>query len=165
MIQDLFEFVRDARDLSGTEFLARHPHPVLLVEPFSSQEAMGYQTRAPNPEQGHDRGVAVLAKREGANAFRLMVTIGRARHNDVLIPADDVSKFHAYVLQRPRDEGVFLADAGSTFGTRVAGETLAPRQPVRLASGSELELGSVRATFFLPEDFLAYLERRLRDAP
>ena len=86
-----------------------------------------------------------------------MVTIGRAKNNDVLIPADDVSKFHAYVLRRPRQEGVFFADAGSTFGTKVDGEVLAPRQPVRLESGALVEFGSVRATFYSPESFRAFL--------
>lgn len=157
MIEDLFEFIRDARDLDEQGFLKRHPHPVLLVEPFASQETMGYQTRVPTPETGHDRGVLVLAKREDANAFRLMVTIGRAKNNDVLIPADDVSKFHAYLLQRPRQEGVFFADAGSTFGTKVNGEALAPRQPLRLESGALIEFGSVRTTFYSPESFREFL--------
>ena len=157
MIVDLFDFVREARDLDEQAFLARYPDPVLLVEPFSSQETMGYQTRVPAPETGHDRGVVLLSKREEANAFRLMVTIGRAKNNDVLIPADDISKFHAYLLRRPRQEGVFFADAGSTFGTKVNGEQLAPRQPVELHSGASIEFGTVRTTYYSPESFRALL--------
>ena len=41
--------------------------------------------------------------------------------NDVVIPADDISKFHAYLLQKPREPGFFFADAGSTFGTTLDG--------------------------------------------
>lgn len=157
MIRAYTDYQRDASTLSQEEFLAQHPHWVLVVEPFASEEAPAYATRAASPERGHDRGVAVLQKRAGSNAFRMMVTIGRAKNNDVQIPCDDVSKFHAYVLNNPKEETPQFADAGSTFGSEVDGERLKPRVPLPLVSGMQIQIGSVHVACYSPQGFLEHL--------
>ena len=157
MIQAYTDYLRDASLLSEAEFLAQHPHWVLVVEPFASEEAAAYTTRAASPGRGHDRGVAVLQKRAGSNAFKLMVTIGRSKNNDVQIPCDDVSKFHAYVLNNPKEDTPQFADAGSTFGSEIDGERLTPRVPTSLASGMRIQIGSVHALCLSPQGFLGHL--------
>lgn len=157
MIKAYIDYFRDAVKLSEEEFLEAHPYWVLVVEPFASVEASAYATRASAPEKGHDRGVAALVKRPGSNEFRMMVTIGRAKNNDVHIPCDDVSKFHAYVLNNPKEETPQFADAGSTFGSEVDGERLKPRVPTPLSSGMRIQIGSVQALCFAPGAFREHL--------
>jgi len=66
-----------------------------------------------------------LEKRARANAFALMVTVGRAANNDIVIPDPSVSKFHASLA---RDEaGRWTITDWSTNGTWVDGERLLPR--------------------------------------
>lgn len=157
MIQSYADFLRDASTLSEEEFLARHPSWVLVVEPFASQEAAAYATRASSAERGHDRGVAPPLKRPGSNAFRMMVTIGRAKNNDVHIPCEDVSKFHAYVLNNPKEPTPQFADAGSTFGSQVDGHRVKPRVPTALSSGMRIQIGSVHAVCYSPQDLRDHL--------
>src|SRR5688500_13980839 len=66
-----------------------------------------------------DQPVSVLPlrKREGSNAFTLMVTIGRAPNNDLVLADRRVSKFHAYF--RHVGNTWTISDANSTNGTRV----------------------------------------------
>lgn len=156
MIQNFSDFQRDARLLSEDEFLGQNPHPVLVVEPFATREDSAYVTRTASPaseEKGHERGVAVLAKRSEKDAFRMMITIGRAKSSDVYIPCEDVSKFHAYVLTKPNQGPLSFADAGSTFGTLLNGVRLEAREATPLAAGTEIQFGSVRTTFYTPEAF------------
>lgn len=157
MIQAYTDFQRDAINLTRQEFLAQHAHSVLVIEPFANEESAVYMTRAASPERGHGRSVAVLTKRAGSNDFKMMVTIGRAKNNDVQIPCDDVSKFHAYVLHKPSEDKFQFADAGSTFGTEIDGERVKARVPHTLRSGMRIQFGSVDAVYYAPADFLAHL--------
>jgi pSer/pThr/pTyr-binding forkhead associated (FHA) protein len=160
VIQAYTDYLRDASSLSEEEFFSAHPHWVLVVEPFASVEVSAYATRAAAPERGHDRGVAPLTKRPNSNAFKLMVTIGRSKNSDVEIPCDDVSKFHAYVLNNPKEDTPQFADAGSTFGTEIDGERLEPRVPTSLVSGMQIRIGSVRAVCYSPRGFREHLLER-----
>jgi diguanylate cyclase (GGDEF)-like protein len=67
-----------------------------------------------------------------------VVTLGRGRENDIVLPSDCVSRRHAR-LER-RDEAVFVVDLASTNGTFINDE----RKPVRerrLARGDQLKIG------------------------
>lgn len=100
--------------------------------------------------------VASLSKRPGANPFGLMVTIGRAQNNDVVLNHGSVSKFHAYL--RRIGESWLLSDAGSTNGTGVDGVPLARERSVPLKSGAKILLGGeVQLELLAPEDLHARL--------
>ena len=87
----------------------------------------------------------------------MMVTIGRARNNDIEIRSQDVSKFHAYVMFAPSGEAS-ITDAGSTYGTFVRGRQLKAREDrVTLSPGDEVRLGSVIMRFHTPATFYEYL--------
>lgn len=77
----------------------------------------------------HGLYVFPLRKSE-ANAFSAMVTVGRAGNNDIVLPYEGISKFHAYFAQSP--QGWTVADAGSTNGTFVLGKQLPPNAPLPL---------------------------------
>lgn len=83
--------------------------------------------------------VAPLEKRPGSNAFTLMVTLGRAANNDIVLAHPAVSKFHAYA-RRLGDEWL-LSDAGSSNGTEVDGVAVRPPGAAPLRSGTRVLLG------------------------
>lgn len=166
MLRPLHAFLQDAtRPLEA--FFERHPHPVLVVAPFESEEDPRFRTVAgpllrpggPAPRgPGEGAWVAPVTKRPGSNVFTAMVTLGRARNNDIELNASTVSKFHAYVTLEAA--GPVLVDAGSTFGTFVNGQRLSPRRERHLLrSGDEVRAGQVAMTFLDPPAFLDLLRR------
>lgn len=157
MLQSLYPFVTALHKQGAEAFLEAHPHPVLVVHPFAEKARAKFQTVTSDAGEGTGTSVAAVAKREGANAFGMMITIGRAANNDIVIRAPDVSKFHAYV--RRDGERWQITDAGSRFGTAVdGGPRLGKDQSAPLGSGAQLQLGTVRATFYAPLDFVRFLQ-------
>lgn len=158
MAESIRLYIFAARSLSPDEFVRAYPDPVLVLSPFSSAEGTGSITRL---MRGNGQvelvpfEVARVKKRPGANPFKHMVTIGRADTNDIQVRAGEVSKFHAYLTVEAG--GVTLVDAGSTNGTSVDGEPLAPKAPRRLAPGDEVSLGGVLVTYHDPTSLYEFL--------
>jgi hypothetical protein len=95
--------------------------------------------------------IVPVEKQPGGNLFGMMITIGRAANNDVVIPDRRVSKFHAYFRQE--GEAWVLTDAGSTNGTTVEGTSVGVGDRAGVRSGAVLELSSsLRFSFLSPED-------------
>lgn len=160
MLRPMQAFMKDARNGALDEFLKLHPDPVLVVAPFQADEDPKFNTVAGDPSslQGGVAWVASVAKRAGSNVFTSMVTIGRARNNDVELNEGTVSKFHAYVMLEPG--GPILVDAGSTYGTFVHERRLVSRRERHpLRPGDGIRLGSVSMTYFDPPTFYEHLRR------
>ena len=158
MLEQIYGYLVAAHKQGREEFLRNHPEPVFVVEPFVHDEKAKFHTTAGAGAPGTSHSVARVRKREGANAFGIMVTIGRAKNNDIELMAPDVSKFHAYLMQGP-DGSWALTDAGSTYGSEVRGKRLQPRTDrVVLASGDPVRLGSVKLTFLEAPQFYEYLK-------
>jgi hypothetical protein len=160
MLRPMQAFMKDARNGALDEFLRLHPEPVLVVAPFQADEDPKFNTVAGDPSAlyGGVAWVAAVSKRTGSNVFTSMVTIGRARNNDIEVNEGTVSKFHAYVMLEPG--GPVLVDAGSTYGTFVHGRRLTPRRERHpLVPGDGIRLGSVHMTFFDAATFYEHLRR------
>lgn len=160
MLRPIHAFMNDARDGTIDAFLRSHPEPVLVIAPFQADEDPRFATVAGDPSSllGGVAWVAKVAKRAGSNVFTAMVTIGRARNNDIEVNAGTVSKFHAYVMLEP--SGPVLVDAGSTYGTFVHERRLASRRERHpLRPGDGVRLGSVHMTYFDPATFHEHLRR------
>jgi hypothetical protein len=112
------------------EFAAAHQHPFLLAlsgfeappPPARTIRMQGTELReALKAERRRlaagERSPTVLAVRKVQTTFPSMITVGRARNNDVVIPDALVSKFHAFFRQA--DGQWTLSDAGSANGTKV----------------------------------------------
>jgi pSer/pThr/pTyr-binding forkhead associated (FHA) protein len=159
VLEQLFTFVSMAHKKPRDQFVASFPEPVLVIEPFAEAGGGKFGTIAGGAGSGQETSVARIKKREGANAFGIMVTIGRARNNDIELRSQDVSKFHAYVMFGANGE-VSITDAGSTYGTFVKGRQLKAREDkVALAPGDEVKIGSVLCHFHTPASFFDYLRR------
>lgn len=75
-------------------------------------------------------------------------TVGR-QSADVLLADGTISRQHAAIVLEP--ERCWVEDLGSTNGTRVNGERLAPHQPRDLTDGDEVSFGGVALRLSLPE--------------
>jgi hypothetical protein len=173
------DYLSELRKLGREPFLAAYPNPV-LVHHFG-RDALGAAARVEaiagaakfrtdRPRRGASGGalagdrsdleaaVHPLKKRPG-NPYPDTITVGRAETNDVVLPYDDLSKLHAYFTRAP--EGTLLvADAGSTNGTWLGGERLAPNATRRVAARDPLTLGEHELEIFAPPalaDWLATL--------
>jgi len=140
---------------SREEFVAAHPHPFLLA--LSGLDAPS----VPQPTvrvQGGPALVAalkaerrrlaagvqaptVLPVRKVTESFPSMITVGRTRNNDIVVPDALVSKFHAFFRQV--DDGEWtLADAGSSNGTSVGDRPVPPKgTPERVRPGERVTFG------------------------
>jgi hypothetical protein len=68
------------------------------------------------------------------------VSIGRGGDNDVVLPEQGVSRFHARL--EPSPQGWLLTDLGSTNGTYVNGQRLPGHEAYLLQSGDRVTIGS-----------------------
>lgn len=162
MLEQLFTFVSTAHKGTREQFVAVYAEPVFVVDAFAEDGAGKFGTIAGPAAAGQETTVARIRKRAGANAFDMMVTIGRARNNDIEIRSQDVSKFHAYVMFAggPGGGEASITDAGSTFGTFVRGQKLRPREDkVSLKPGDEVKLGSVRLVYHSASTFYDFLRK------
>jgi hypothetical protein len=164
------------RNLDDEEtFVERHPTPALLIEPYDRSNAQQFETgriRLDNdlePDvplstgEGHPPGaaglvhpdawVAWLIKSE-RNPFAGLITIGRARNNDIVIPSESVSKVHA--ILHPGAEGWRVEDRKSTNGTSLDGTPLEPWEKYLVRDRATLILGDqIRTTFCEPASLWA----------
>ena len=93
------------------------------------------------------------------NPFAQLVTLGRARNNDLIISSASVSKVHAWFLDGG-PSGWFLQDNGSTNGTTHNDELVLPGANVGLRRGDLLGFGGVQAVFETGEGALELAKRR-----
>ncbi|MEJ2208363.1 MAG: FHA domain-containing protein [Anaerolineae bacterium] len=84
-------------------------------------------------------GAGGAPARDELPLYRQTVTLGRSQDNDVILEDRKVSGQHAQLsLGR---EGWMMGDLGSSNGTYVDGQRLAPRRPVPLRPGSVVQIG------------------------
>lgn len=90
-------------------------------------------------QRGGRKVIAPVEKRAGANnAFAMMITVGRASNNDIVVPDQRVSKFHAYF--RSDGKQWLLCDANSRNGTLLDGEAVPQQGGTPVPSGARIEL-------------------------
>ena len=141
----------DARNLTKEDFARRHGNAFLLlsaVRPRTGQDTFSTHLALLDEEEGHTGALAtwVYALRSSVH----IVTLGRARESDVMIPDRSVSRRHA-LLKRDGDGDRFLVlDAGSSNGTSINGRNVLTRfagPPTPLGPGDTLRVGSLEFTF------------------
>lgn len=172
------ELCRAARDLSRDDYLATYPSPALLIYQEDEHEGSNEDTiRFKASKKAHESDwlsktyeemaipkegetgpsvVAWVRKRRGSNnPFENVVSIGRMKHNDIVINSSVISKVHAVVLlDPPAADGsrkYHLRDQNSTNGTLLDGDPILGGSQRTLADGTSIWLGSLRVQFVLPE--------------
>jgi flagellar motor switch/type III secretory pathway protein FliN len=67
-----------------------------------------------------------------------VVTLGRSPENQIMLPAQSVTKQHARLIFE--NGSCYLEDLGSTLGTYVANQKLAPHKRISLAPGTQFTI-------------------------
>jgi hypothetical protein len=151
--------VRLARRAELEEYVRLRPHPALLLDTCEPGSALDTTQRQRPEHVVAELELLWLCKKPGAGDFMAMITIGRDPTSDVVLSGAGVSKFHAFVL-RGDGSAMMLVDAGSTYGTRVDGKALKPRDERHtLREGERISMGSVHATYHSPPSLHATLRR------
>ena len=150
-----------AEFLGGREIPAEVRGVLVFHAPaLGSAQADQFRTVVNESEARGPEVVALIQKRPNANPFPGMITLGRVQNNDVVLPYAGISRQHAYFMWPDEDPCPVVQDSGSSGGTSVKGERLAPRvDRVRVVDGSPLDFGTLRCTFLTPSAFRARLER------
>ena len=163
--EKLQKFVQKMSGKTREEFLADVKVPLLVqvTEPDTSQKQADanvprFGTMSMNKENlvFAEAGLYVFPLRKQAtNAFAMMVTVGRAANNDIVLPYDGISKFHAYFSNT--GGGWVLVDAKSTNGTFVEGRRLSPDAKEKLdlsRPATEISFSSaINCRLYTPEAF------------
>lgn len=158
----LTELVEDARALDDAAFAKKHATGFLVMHRGDFKRPKGPQQTGtflpPVPEVTADVTPIAFAIRRKATSEFPFVSVGRVENNDVHLPDETISKFHAYF----KEEGgqMVLQDGRSRNGTFVNGEKIAARgegPPVPLAVGSVVRFGTVSATYFDAATFRKYV--------
>lgn len=91
------------------------------------------------------------------------VSIGRDDNNDIVIPVETISGFHAYLRETPHPALWEVIDAHSLNGTKVGSVAAKPEYPLAVPDGATLWLSTVDVRFMLPKTFRRFLEQVARD--
>ena len=92
-------------------------------------------------------------RRSGRLGQRRVVTVGRLQPADVTLADFTVSGAHAAFRLRLTDGRFAVMDLGSTNGTHVEGERIAPETWVPIRSGGHVGFGRICCEFLIPEHF------------
>jgi hypothetical protein len=87
------------------------------------------------------------------------LSIGSSEACQLVLPFRFVSKLHAHL--RPAGGGWLVEDAGSSNGTVIGGEKLAPGVPRTLAEGERISFGGVEATLEAPDTLWSEVRQRM----
>jgi hypothetical protein len=170
---NLRDWVDEWVRLRPETFVERYSCPFLLVLEMRSKPAS-------DPEEDTDLGFSTMSvgksammkaspfelpvypvqKRAGSNVFGMMITVGRASNNDIVIESPSVSKFQGFFEHRG-GEWLFQ-DAESRNGTTIGSLKLTPRVPAPIANDSMLGFAHVRCRFLLPDRMHALLEKEAK---
>jgi hypothetical protein len=109
---------------SGPLSQSRRPHApqrTVLMRSVAEEEPAVPKGPVPGPDL-----VVIPIKHTGRSPYPSMITVGRTRNNDVVLPDIVVSKFHAFF----KEEGgkLLLQDADSRNGTRVDDQPVAKKK-------------------------------------
>jgi hypothetical protein len=146
----LERFGSDARALSAEDFAERHGDAFLLlsaVGPRVQKDTFSTHLELEGQHEGHTGTLATLVYPLRSKIH--ILTVGRARDNDVIVTDRSVSRHHAR-MKRLDGGGYLVLDAGSSNGTSVNGRNVLAQgagPPTPLSPGDTLRLGSLEFTF------------------
>ena len=182
-VQELLTTFRDYPD--EDVFAAKHPQPALLIEPYGEGKGGGVDTpsRAVHTPSNRptDTGTEVMNALEAArhmarmseavhpearvewlkktdrNPFGALITVGRARNNDIVIEHTTVSKLHVIFTQVAG--GWHASDERSANGTFLNGVKLKPGEKRPVCDGDSLRLGpDIVARFLEPSSLYTFCQ-------
>ena len=143
-------FRDDARLLPAADFEVRHGSGFLLLSSLPTRSARDtFSTHLAFLDEPDAQTGALATLVYPLQSAHHILSIGRARDNDVVIPDRSISRRHAF-LKRVEGSRFLVLDAGSSNGTSVNGANVLTRgsgPPTPLGPGDTLRLGQLDFTF------------------
>lgn len=143
----ILELAREAARSTEEEFAQRHAGHFLILERVIAPGAPAAPA-SPGP-RAPVLDVLPVVKRDENNPFTSMITIGRARNNDIVVDDASVARMHAWI-RRAGDtlDGATstLTDGGSGSDTTVNGVPVRA-ETAALPPGARLRIGLVEFSF------------------
>lgn len=154
------------KKLGKDRFRKMYPHPFLVVvkRPPEDREWMDPRTAESKLsdiseiEMRSQSGEALAVAKSNRNAFKSVITVGRARNNDIVLRAPKISKLHAQFVTD--EDGCDLMDLGSANGTTINGVPLRKDQSVRLNNGDEVAFWRYTFEFHDLDSFMEHLRKQ-----
>ncbi|MHC4778392.1 MAG: FHA domain-containing protein [Planctomycetota bacterium] len=167
----LDQFIQTFASLTQEKFLVQFPHPLLLIDLGSDlevpTEALKAKTAVPDGQLTafevsdllEQSGIYIASvKKTKRNNFQGGVTLGRAPHNDVVLPHQAISKFHAFFQTNAATGAWEIQDVDSKYGTTLDEKPLPPGEARPTRNGSTIVVAKyVKVTFFHPKEFYTHL--------
>jgi len=162
------DFVVDCRALDEAAFASRHGRAFLvhygavdqMRRPERPQPTQVFSVETPFYSGAPLRTLksdylVYPIQSTGRSPYPSMITVGRTRNNDIILPDESVSKFHAFFrdatdIPAGGPPTLVLQDAGSRNGTLLGGKpvpTARQGPPVGIAAGALVRFGVVQLTF------------------
>jgi len=89
---------------------------------------------------------------------KFMLTLGRTPSVDIHLDHSTISKLHSWFRYDQQKSEFWVADAGSTNGTKLAGKNMKAHEAVQLKGGEALVFGTrINARFHTPQSLATYL--------
>jgi hypothetical protein len=168
VVARLREVAHDCQTLDDAAFALRHGEAYLLhwgelgasvpADPGRTTVRAGDVDTETLRQQPSELDVVVFKLRWSENVpYAHFITVGRTAINDVVLPHESISKYHAFL--KKDGERYLLQDAGSTNGTFLDDMRVASTrsgEPMPLRSGARVRFGKVTMTFLAVGDFLRF---------
>lgn len=144
----LVDLAPSSTAVNKKELLARLPAPALVVPRIASGQKSAIKTivdleESTRAEARRQRDLShadvLFLVKSPRNPFATMITVGRAKNNDVVLPTATVSKFHASFAEGPG--GWSITDQRSANGTWLEAMRLEPGVSVPLSDEAWLRFG------------------------
>jgi hypothetical protein len=140
---DTQAFIAQITSMTREQFIARMPHPFLLITQRPAETEAGFTTLT-DEKRPVRKAVEILEiVKAPNNPYPDRISIGRARNCDVVLRDPSVSKLHAHFLQSKFE----LIDLGSQNGTCVNGHPLLRDRAHPLRFGDVVLFGSQPTKF------------------
>jgi pSer/pThr/pTyr-binding forkhead associated (FHA) protein len=161
------EYLEQAHNLDRENFVARNPVPFLIrqkeiqgVDPRNEYRStlkfkVDQETKEvrlePLPPSPTD--TVIPLQKTSHDSFASKILVGRTETNDIPIPHLTVSKHHAFFQLDDEANRYSITDTGSTNGTKLNGQPIAPKGARYLADGDQISFGDVCFTYYTPGGF------------
>jgi len=164
----LQDFVKDCLVLDAEKFNERHGD-AFLVHHGTIDQVQEHATEGPSKTlavEGRQKKTGpfipkgdfwvIPVRRKGRESTLTgFISVGRNEGNDVVVPDQSISLFHA-LFRKTHDDRILLRDAGSTNGTYINDKKVPVQlqgEPVEVESGAQVRFGSVKFTFLRIDEF------------
>jgi pSer/pThr/pTyr-binding forkhead associated (FHA) protein len=158
------DYLEQAHSMDRETFVARNPVPVLIRQKelttgdprneyrstlkFKVDQETKEVRLEPLPPSPTD-SVTPLIK-VSSDSFADKILVGRTESNDIPIPHLTVSKHHAFFQSDQEANRYSVTDTGSTNGTKLNAQPIAPKEARYLTDGDQIAFGDINFTYYTP---------------